>query len=56
MTITFPATLHRLSMDREGEVSLTLKVPATSLQEVVTMSVLNDQVFRVEVRPEKEES
>ncbi len=47
--MNFYAHLHALKIDREGEVTLTLKVPASDLGKVVPLAEQTETVFLVSI-------
>jgi hypothetical protein len=55
-SVTFCATIHRQVTDREGEVTLTLRIPASDAPLAVQAALLlTMQVVRVTLAPEDED-
>lgn len=45
----FIASLHRVAVDREGEVTITLKAPASELANVAALTGKLEEAFTVKI-------
>jgi hypothetical protein len=51
--MTFQATIHAVKIDGEGEGTLTLKIPASDLAALVSLTGETGKVLEVDVRGEE---
>lgn len=52
--ISFSASLHKIAIDHEGEVTLTLKVPASDLVDCIELAEYSETLLGVTVEPAQE--
>lgn len=45
----FPATIHKVQVDKEGEAKLILTVPADNLDKVLPLATLSGKLLSVEI-------
>lgn len=45
----FPATLHKVQIDREGEAKIILTVPSDSLDKIIPLAGLNGKLLQVSI-------
>lgn len=45
----FPATIHKVQVDREGESKLILTIPSDSLDKVLPLATLSGKLLSVEI-------
>lgn len=53
MIITFHASIHKISIDREGEGTLTLKIPASDLAGPISTITQLEKLLIVTIEEEK---